>query len=98
MALAEFDRIFKLSCRGMHFYRQVLNWSQSHPARSAVLAGWYQQGCSIFGAVVAIPFILKLLGRSDAGLWFSLQGFLTMLWLADFGFSSEISRQAAYSL
>jgi O-antigen/teichoic acid export membrane protein len=82
----------------MHFYRQVLNWSQSHPARSAVLAGWYQQGCSIFGAIVAIPFILKLLGRSDAGLWFSLQGFLTMLGLADFGFSSAISRQAAYSL
>src|SRR5207237_5368570 len=82
----------------MHFHRQVLNWSQSHPARSAVLAGWYQQGCSIFGAVVAIPFILRLLGRSDAGLWFSLQGFLTMLGLADFGFSLAISRQAAYSL
>jgi O-antigen/teichoic acid export membrane protein len=82
----------------MYFYRQVLNWSESHPARAAVLAGWYQQGCSIFGAIVAIPFILKLLGRSDAGLWFSLQGFLTMLGLADFGFSSAISRQAAYSL
>jgi len=82
----------------MHFYRRVLNWSQLHPARSAVLAGWYQQGCTIFGAAVAIPFILKLLGRSDAGLWFSLQGFLTMLGLADFGFSSAISRQAAYSL
>jgi O-antigen/teichoic acid export membrane protein len=82
----------------MHFYRQLLNWSQSHPARAAVIAGWYQQGCSIFGAVVAIPFILRLLGRSDAGLWFSLQGFLTMLGLADFGFSLAISRQAAYSL
>jgi len=82
----------------MHFYRQVLNWSQSHPARAAVFAGWYQQGCSIFGAVVAIPFILRLLGRSDDGLWFSLQGFLTMLGLADFGFSLAISRQAAYSL
>lgn len=82
----------------MRFYRQVLNWSQLHPARAAVLAGWYQQGCSIFGAVVAIPFILKLLGRTDAGLWFSLQGFLTMLGLADFGFSLAISRQAAYSL
>jgi O-antigen/teichoic acid export membrane protein len=82
----------------MHFYRQVLNWSQSHPARAAVLAGWYQQGCSIFGAVVAIPFILRLLGRSDAGLWFSLQGFLMMVGLADFGFSMAVSRQAAYSL
>ncbi len=82
----------------MYFYRQILNWSQSHPARAAVLAGWYLQGCSIFGAVVAIPFILRLLGRSDAGLWFSLQGFLTMLGLADFGFSLAISRQAAYSL
>jgi len=82
----------------MHFYRRVLNWSQSHPARAAVFTGWYQQGCSIFGAVVAIPFILKLLGRSDAGLWFSLQGILTMLGLADFGFSLAISRQAAYSL
>src|SRR6202171_175256 len=82
----------------MHFYRQVLNWSQSHPARAAILAGWYLQGCSIFGAAVAIPFILKLLGRSDAGLWFSLQGFLIMVGLADFGFSLAISRQAAYSL
>jgi O-antigen/teichoic acid export membrane protein len=82
----------------MHFYRQILNWSRSHPARAAVLAGWYQQGCTIFGAIVAIPFILRLLGRADAGLWFSLQGFLTMLGLADFGFSSAISRQAAYSL
>ena len=82
----------------MHFYRQVLNWSESHPARAAVLAGWYQQGCSIFGAIVAIPFVLKLLGRSDAGLWFSLQGFLIMVGLADFGFSMAISRQAAHSL
>src|SRR5437870_12673107 len=82
----------------MYSYRQFLNWSQSHPARAAVLAGWYLQGCSIFGAVVAIPFILRLLGRADAGLWFSLQGFLTMLGLADFGFSLAVSRQAAYSL
>jgi O-antigen/teichoic acid export membrane protein len=82
----------------MHFYRHLLNWSQSHPARAAVLAGWYQQGCTIFGAVVAIPFILRLLGRSDAGLWFSLQGFLVMVGLADFGFSMAISRQAAHSL
>jgi O-antigen/teichoic acid export membrane protein len=82
----------------MHLYRQFLNWSQTHPARAAVLAGWYLQACTIFGAVVAIPFILRLLGRSDAGLWFSLQGFLTMLGLADFGFSLAISRQAAYSL
>jgi O-antigen/teichoic acid export membrane protein len=70
----------------------------SHPARAAVLAGWYQQGCTTLGGIIAIPFILKSLGQSDAGLWFSLQGVLAMVGLADFGFSMVISRQAAHSL
>jgi len=82
----------------MNLFRLFYKWSQSHPARAAVLAGWYQQGCTTLGAIIAIPFILKLLGRSDAGLWFSLQGLLTILGLADFGFSSAVIRQAAYSL
>ena len=82
----------------MNFLRLSFKWSEAHPARAAVIAGWYQQGCTILGAIISIPFILRLLGREDAGLWFSLQGLLTMLGLADFGFSSAISRQAAHSL
>lgn len=82
----------------MNPFRRLLQWSQAHPARAAVLAGWFQQGCTTLGAIISIPFILKLLGRSDAGLWFSLQGFLAMVGLADFGFSMAISRQAAHSL
>jgi O-antigen/teichoic acid export membrane protein len=82
----------------MNFFKRLLIWTEAHPARAAVLTGWYQQGCGIFGAIVAIPFILKLLERNDAGLWFSLQGILMMLGLADFGFSLAVSRQAAYSL
>lgn len=82
----------------MTLFRRLSDWGRAHPARAAVLAGWYQQGCTTLGAAIAIPFILRLLGRADAGLWFSLQGFLTVLGLADFGFSSAVSRQAAYSL
>jgi O-antigen/teichoic acid export membrane protein len=82
----------------MNLFRRLYKWSQAHPARAAVLAGWYQQGCTTLGAIIAIPFILKLLGQSDAGLWFSLQGVLAMVGLADFGFSMAISRQAAHSL
>jgi O-antigen/teichoic acid export membrane protein len=73
-------------------------WLKNHPARAATLAGWYQQGCAIFGSIIAIPVVLKLLGKHDAGLWFSFQGFLLMIGLADFGFSMAISRQAAHSL
>lgn len=82
----------------MNQIRRLYSWSRAHPARAAVLAGWYQQGCTTLGAIISIPVIMQLLGRNDAGLWFSLQGFLTMLGLADFGFSSAISRQAAHSL
>src|ERR1700682_5850812 len=82
----------------MNLFRRLYKWSQSHPARAAVLAGWYQQGCTTLGAIIAIPVILKLLGSSDAGLWVSLQGCLAMVGLADFGFSMAVSRQVAHSL
>jgi O-antigen/teichoic acid export membrane protein len=82
----------------MNILKQLRNWSLAHPARAAVLAGWYQQGCATLGAIIAIPFILRLLGQSEAGLWFSLQGVIAMVGLADFGFSMAISRQAAHSL
>lgn len=82
----------------MNFFKLGLKWSESHPARAAVLAGWYQQGCGILSSIVVIPIILKLLGPGEAGLWFSLQGFLAMVGLADFGFSMAISRQVAHSL
>jgi O-antigen/teichoic acid export membrane protein len=82
----------------MNVFERVANWTREHPARAAVLAGWYQQGCTTLGAAIAIPFVLRLLGKSDAGLWFSLQGFLALLGLADFGFSSALTRQVAHSL
>jgi O-antigen/teichoic acid export membrane protein len=82
----------------MKFFRQFANWARAHPARAAVVAGWYQQGCSTLGAIISIPLILRYLSPTDAGLWFSLQGFLLILGLADFGFSPAVSRQAAHSL
>jgi O-antigen/teichoic acid export membrane protein len=82
----------------MNQIRRLYLWSRAHPARAAVLAGWFQQGGTTLGAIISIPFVLRMLGQTDAGLWFSLQGFLTMLGLADFGFSLAISRQAAHSL
>ncbi len=82
----------------MNPFNVAAKWAREHPARAAVLGGWYQQGCTTLGAAIAIPFVLRLLGKTDAGLWFSLQGFLAMLGLADFGFSSALTRQVAHSL
>ncbi|MDB6174724.1 MAG: rane protein involved in the export of O-antigen and teichoic acid [Chthoniobacteraceae bacterium] len=74
-----------------------MEWVRTHPARASVLAGWYQQGCGIIGAIVSIPLIIHSLGETMAGLWFALIGILTLFSLTDFGFSMAISRQAAYT-
>lgn len=73
-------------------------WVRRHPARASALAGWYQQACGIGSSLLIIPSVLRLLGQENAGLWFSLQGFVMMFALVDFGFSTVISRQVAYSL
>ena len=76
----------------------IAQWVKTHPARAGTLAGWYQQGCSAFGALVAIPLIIKLLDQRDAGLWFAFQATLAAVSLADFGVSFVLSRQIAYSI
>ena len=76
----------------------VKQWIKEHPARSAAFAGWFQQGCGIFAAIVTIPFILNKLNPLDAGLWFTFQGILAAVTLTDFGFSFVISRQVSFTL
>ncbi|WP_299695605.1 hypothetical protein [Hydrocarboniphaga sp.] len=62
------------------------------------MAGWYQQLCTVGGALIIIPFVIRALGSSDAGFWFSMQGFMALFMLMDFGFGVAISRQVAFSL
>ncbi|HON06511.1 MAG TPA: lipopolysaccharide biosynthesis protein [Verrucomicrobiota bacterium] len=76
----------------------IKQWIKEHPARTAACAGWFQQGCGIFAAIVTIPFILNKLNPADAGLWFTFQGILAAVTLTDFGFSFVISRQVAFTL
>jgi O-antigen/teichoic acid export membrane protein len=73
-------------------------WIASHPARAGTLAGWYQQGCSAIAALIAVPLVIRHLGATDSGLWFSFMGTLAVLQLTDFGLSFVMARQVAYSL
>jgi len=76
----------------------VVQWVVDHPVRSGVIAGWYQQACSAFAALVAVPLVIRLLGKTESGLWFSFIGTLAVLQLTDFGLSFVMARQIAYSL
>lgn len=76
----------------------MISWARSNPTRAATLFGWFQQACTIGGALLIIPVVIKSLGADTAGLWFSLQGFVALSMLVDFGFGVAISRQVAYSL
>jgi O-antigen/teichoic acid export membrane protein len=67
------------------------------PEKAAALAGLYLQSCIILSAAFSIPIILENLGINGTGIWFSLQGFASILSLSDFGFSIAISRQIAHS-
>jgi O-antigen/teichoic acid export membrane protein len=79
-------------------FQKLRNWIVDHQVRAGALAGWYQQACGAVAALVAIPLVIKNLGSSDAGLWFSFQSILAIITLTDFGLSFVISRQVAYSL
>lgn len=72
-------------------------WASANKAHAATFAGWFQQVCTIGGAILTIPFVLGSLGKIDAGIWFSLQGLIAIFSLSDFGFSMAISRQVAHS-
>src|SRR2546423_995001 len=78
--------------------QSLVRWLKSHPARAGALAGWYQQACGALAALIAVPLVIKNLGASDAGLWFSFQSILAIINLTDFGLSFVFSRQIAYSL
>ncbi len=77
---------------------QLKTWISNHPAKAGTLAGWYQQGCGLIGALVAVPLIIRLLRPEEAGLWFTFLSMLAVLQLTDFGFSLVLSRQVSYSL
>jgi O-antigen/teichoic acid export membrane protein len=67
------------------------------PDKASAMAGLYLQACIILSAAFSIPIILENLGINGSGIWFSLQGFASILSLSDFGFSIAISRQIAHS-
>lgn len=71
---------------------------EERPARVGTLAGWYQQGCSGLAALVVVPLVIKGLPGEAAGLWFSFQGLIMFVNLADFGLSFVVARQVSYSL
>ena len=76
----------------------AIEWVKNHPARSASLAGWFQQAAGILASFVSIPFVLNRLSATESGVWFAFQGFLATVALTDFGFSYVIARQVAHSL
>ncbi|MBK5276439.1 MAG: hypothetical protein JJE30_15520 [Desulfuromonadales bacterium] len=77
---------------------KINKWARLYPARAATLTGWYQQLCSTGSAFLIVPVVIGTLGNEVAGIWFSLQGFIAIFGLSDFGFSMAISRQVAHSL
>lgn len=76
----------------------VHHWIADHPGPAGTLAGWYQQACSLVPALVAVPLVIRRLTPVDAGLWFSFQSVLAFVALADFGLSTVLARQIAFSL
>ena len=77
---------------------ELRDWIGRHPAKAGTLAGWYQQGCGLVAAVVAVPLVIRLLPPGDAGLWFAFQSMLAVIQLTDFGFSLVLSRQVSFSM
>ncbi len=76
----------------------IAEWMHAHRGKSGTLAGWYQQGCGLIGALVAVPLIVRLLPANESGVWFAFLSILAVLQLTDFGFSLVLSRQVAFSL
>jgi O-antigen/teichoic acid export membrane protein len=79
-------------------WEPVARWCRAHPVRAGAVAGWYQQTSAIVSSLVVLPIIIRILGPHEAGQWFALQSLVTLIGLADFGFSMVISRQVSYSL
>lgn len=79
-------------------YSRVRSWVSSHPGKAGVLAGWFQQACSVLAALVSYPLIVRHLNGADAGIWFSFQGLLGAINLTDFGLTFVLARQVAYTL
>lgn len=78
--------------------RDSQHWVHLHPVRAGSLAGLFNQACTISVAILLIPITTSSLPAAEAGLWFSLQGLLTMVAMLDLGFGFAISRQAAFTL
>ena len=79
-------------------WRLAARWCREHPVRAGAVAGWYQQTSGVISSLIVLPIIIRILGSHEAGQWFALQSFVTLIGLADFGFSMVISRQVSYSL
>lgn len=79
-------------------FRSAQTWIAGHPGKSGALAGWYQQGCGALGQLISFPLVVHRLSAVDAGIWFSFQGLLGAINLADFGLTFVLTRQVAYSL
>jgi hypothetical protein len=58
----------------------------------------YQQACAAVAALVVVPLVIKGLPEAEAGLWFSFQGLLLFVNLADFGLSFVVAWQVSYTL
>jgi len=76
----------------------LVSWMDKNPGKAGTLAGWYMQGSSALGAVIALPIVIRVLGDDTAGLWFGLNGFLMVVALTDLGLGYVLARQIAYSL
>jgi O-antigen/teichoic acid export membrane protein len=79
-------------------FQQGQKWMEQHPARAGVFAGWFQQSATAFSALLVVPVLMRVLSPTEAGQWFSFQGFLAMAGLVDLGLGFAISRQAAHCL
>jgi O-antigen/teichoic acid export membrane protein len=78
--------------------RESASWPSRHPARAGALAGWVQQGASLFSAILLIPIVTAYLPAAQAGLWFVFQSLMGMIALVDLGFGFAIARQVAFTV
>lgn len=78
--------------------RKLIAWMDGNPGKAGTFAGWFLQGSSALSAIGVVPIVIRLLGDSQAGLWFALNGFVSAIALTDMGIGYVLARQVAFTI
>lgn len=75
----------------------LINWANTHTMKSASISGIFLQATLAISGIIFAPALIKYLGEANAGLWLSLVGLISLVGVFDFGFSTCVTREVAYS-